>query len=197
MASTPTSMTPATNKIVAYPWWPNKDLFPADMVEKVYHHLHMDGIYREIMHERELPKEEFVAMMSSYPNTILTLFVDTNTGKYPGIGWIGDISRTDTITRGVGAFAFFREFWNPKITKVCGIRVLDNWFNDIGFDLIYGLTPEPNKLARRYCQQLGFRYIATLPGFTCYHGETVDGLICMQTKEEFNASLHHKELING
>ena len=196
MASTP-SMTPATNKIVAYPWHPNRDLFPENTLEKIYHHLHMDNIYRELVHERELPKDEFLAFVTGYPETVLMIFVDMETGKYPGIGWITDIARTDTILRGVGAFAFFREFWGSKLPKECGVRACENWFNDMGFDLIYGLTPKPNRVARRYCTSLGYRYIAHLPDFTCYHGETVDGLICMLTKEEWNASVNHKELING
>lgn len=191
------SLTPTANKIVAYPWHPNQDLFPENTLEKIYHHLHMDGIYRELIHERELSKEEFLAFVTGYPETVLMIFVDMETGKYPGIGWITDIARTDTILRGVGAFAFFREFWDSKLPKECGVRACENWFNDMGFDLIYGLTPKPNRMARRFCSSLGFRYIADLPNFTCYHGKTVDGLICMLTKEEFNASDLHKELING
>jgi hypothetical protein len=51
--------------------------------------------------------------------------------------------------------------------------------------LIFGLTPKPNVLAQRFAQSLGFKYVATIPGFTSYHGETVDGLVAIQTKEQF------------
>ena len=45
----------------------------------------MDGLYREVMHERELPKYEFLAFIGNYPDTILTIFVNLESGKYPGV----------------------------------------------------------------------------------------------------------------
>ncbi len=187
-----------------YPYAFNKSLFPDNMLEKLYYHLQDDGIYREVMHERELSKTEFVEFMGMYPHTILSICVDAKTNEYHGFCWMTDINHTDSMLKGCASFAFFRKYWNKNITERFGMIGVSQWFRfpwklllqgdefdaqnmptDMGFDLIFGLTPKPNILAQRYSRNLGFRYEATIPGFTTYHGETVDGLVAIQTKEQF------------
>ena len=193
------------NRYGAYPYAFNKNLFPEDMLERIYNDLHADGLYREVMHERELPKEEFIDFMGMYPHTVLSILTDAKTNQYHGIGWLSDINHTDSMLKGCGSFAFFRKHWNQKITERFGMICVSQWFrfpwklllkgeefdaqnmpSDQGFDLVFGMTPKPNKLAQRYVRNLGFHYAAEIPGFTTYHGETVDGLVAVQTKEEFN-----------
>jgi len=193
------------NRYGAYPYAFNKKLFPEDMLERIYNDLHDDGLYREVMHERELGKEEFIEFLGMYPHTVLSILTDVKTNQYHGIGWLSDINHTDSMLKGCGSFGFFRKFWNQKITQKLGMICVSQWFRfpwklllkgeefdaqnmptDQGFDLVFGMTPKPNKLAQRYVRGLGFKYVATIPGFTSYHGETVDGLVAVQTKEEFN-----------
>lgn len=187
-----------------YPYAWNKKLFPDNMLERLYYHLQEGGIYREVMHETELSKAEFVEFMGMYPHTLLSICVDIKTNEYHGFCWISDIVRTDSMLKGSGSFAFFRKYWNQKTTQTFGMIGCSQWFRfpwklliegiefdaqnmptDQGFDLIFGLTPKPNVLAQRFAQSLGFKYVATIPDFTSYHGETVDGLVATQTKEQF------------
>ncbi len=68
---------------------------------------------------------------------------------------------------------------------------IDLWNNmwSTVFDILHlnqrWVTTEPNRLAQRYVRNVGFTYVATIPGFTTYRGETVDGLVATQTKEQF------------
>ncbi len=190
-----------------YPYAFNKKLFPDNMLEKLYYHLQEDGIYREVMHEHALSKNEFVEFMGMYPHTILSICVDARTNEYHGFSWVSDIHHTDSMLKGCGSFAFFRKHWNQRITEIFGMICVSQWFRfpwklllqgeefdtramptDQGFDLIFGMTPKPNRLAQRYVRNVGFTYVATVPGFTTYRGETVDGLVATQTKEQFKVA---------
>ncbi len=64
------------NRYGVYPYAFNKNLFPEDMLERIYNDLHDDDLYREVMHERELPKAEFIEFLDMYPHTILSILTE-------------------------------------------------------------------------------------------------------------------------
>lgn len=178
------TLVEVTAQPTVVPYYANRDKFTADVLGLLYDRLDADSILSELLHEKPCSREEFIKFVDQ--DCLLSIFIDLETARYVGLAWLANIEEAATLRKAWGSFAFFREFWDPAYTKQFGLIALSQWFNVLQIDLVCGLTPRPNRLAQRYCRRIGFEYKAVLPQYTSYHGETVDGLICMQTREEFN-----------
>lgn len=165
------------------PWYSERERFPENILNLLYRKLVAQGLDREVLHERAMMEEEFVEFASG--EALTSIFLDLG-GHFAGFAWLTDVQESETLKKGVGAFAFFREYWNPRITEQFGSMCLGQWFNVVGMDLVYGITPTPNRLARRFCQRLGFEYTAEIPGFTSYKGHTVGARVGTMTRKRFN-----------
>lgn len=158
-------------------------MFPPNILNLLYRKLVAQGLDRELLHGHAMMEEEFVELVSG--EALTSIFVDLG-GHFAGLAWLTNIEETETLKKGIGAFAFFREYWNPRITEQFGRMCLSQWFNVVGMDLVYGITPAPNRLARRFCQRVGFSYTAEIPEFVSYKGKTVGARIGTLSKQKFN-----------
>lgn len=186
-AATVTEETQARELVL--PYWDNQEAFPKDFLDQLFDHIVEDRLMGELFHERPVSRNEFVALVGNPQTTVLSVFIDTVRHGYAGIAWLTELAFMETHERAVVAFGFFRNFWEPKQTRRFGRICLSQWFNLMGFDLLYGMTPKLNRVAQRFSKAMGFRYVATLPEFTCYQGKRCDALVCQQTREEFNMRL--------
>jgi RimJ/RimL family protein N-acetyltransferase len=166
------------------PYFVERDNFPPDTLRLIYRKMVAQGIDREFLHNGSIDEEEFVRFASE--DALTSIFIDM-AGGFAGIAWVSNVEETETMKKGLGAFAFFKEYWHPEVSKAFGDICLGHWFNVLEFDLIYGITPVQNRPARRYCQRLGFEYSAKIPGFVSYRGKTVDAMVATMTREQFNA----------
>ncbi len=166
------------------PYYKEKEHFPPNVLNLLYRKMVAQGLDREVLHNHAMMEAEFVDFANGEALTSIAL--DLN-GSYAGFAWLQNIEETETLKKGMAAFMFFREYWAPQITEAFGKICLGQWFNVVGMDVIYGLTPTPNKLARRYCQRLGFKYTAEIPGFVSYHGAPCGAGVGTMTRDEFNA----------
>ncbi len=199
-----------TDHYAVFPYVLNRDAFPEDVLSHLYDLVLENRLESEIFHECPSTIQNLPKFLDDFPSVISSIFVDLATGGLAGFAWLTDIAFLESeLLRGVGSFCFFRDYWHPQATDEFGKVVLSQWYNlrwkdffrgivppkdkldGEGFDLIVGLTPKPNRLARRYCVRLGFRYISEIPDFTSYHGKTVPGLLCVQNRTEFNERLRN------
>jgi len=181
-------------KYTVYPYSPhNRKLFPEDILERFYDDLEAQScediggttLLRELLHENPMTKNEFVDFLNT---CVLCIFVDQPQNKYAGFGWVTDVVQTETHLRGFGAFVFHREYWNQQDSLEYGKIFVWQLFNCFGFDQLWAITPEPNRLSRLWSTRLGFKYLpVSLPGFTTYHGERCDAKVCFCNRDEFNA----------
>lgn len=173
----------STDSKGVFPYSINRDLLPADFLVRLYDDLLLDGVAAQLFHEVLPDKQAFVEFVER--ECILSVFIDLARNQYDGVAWLTQICETDTLRRGCGSFAFFRRAWDPALTRLYGRLCLEQWFHYFGFDLIWGQTPKPNRLARVFCTRLGFKYVAEIPDFTTYGGKTVAACICTMTRKEF------------
>ncbi len=171
-------------QIAVVPYYKERDQFPADTLALLYRKLVSQGIDQVLLHNGGMTEEDFVHFASA--DALTSICVDLN-GSYAGLAWLTNVEETDTLRKGLAAFAFFKEYWHPGITEAAGNICLSQWFNVLDFSLIYGITPAPNRAARRFCRRLGFEYSARIPGFVSFRGETVDAMVATLTKEQFNS----------
>ena len=187
IAELPETVAPQETNFAAIPYRENKALLPSDILARCYLRMVNEGLLDTVFHERPFSDMEFLKFATGADVQFL-IFADLASNEYAGFAWVTEIAKTNTMLRGWGGFAFFREFWNPFITHEYGKIALRLWFEGYKFDKIFGLTPETNRLSRAYCARMGFRYTGRIPGYTCYEGKTVDAMICSMTREEWEAS---------
>lgn len=168
------------------PYYKERDSFPANILNLIYRRLVMEGLDRILMHNRATSEEEFVEFAGS--QALTSLFLDQANGRYAGLAWLTNVEECDSLSKGIGAFCFFKEYWSPEITQAFGEICLSQWFNVLNLTIVYGITPKPNRTAQRYCKRLGFEYVATVPNFVSFLGETTDALICTLTRDAFNSA---------
>jgi hypothetical protein len=181
------------HKEAVFPWNAvNQKLFPEDMLGMIYDDLRSQScadiggtdLLREILHESDMNREEFIDFLE---NCILLIFVDLESNRYVGFGYVTDITRTETHLRGFGGYCFHRKHWNIKESLIYGKLFVAQLFNYFGFDQLWGLSPVSNRQSRLWLTRLGCKYLdCKLPGFTTYHGKRDDTMVCYVNKDEFN-----------
>lgn len=167
------------------PYYREKENFPPDILNRLYRKLEGQELLSELLHNRAMFEQDFCKFLTE--DALTSIFLDIESRAYVGLAWLDNIEECETLTKASASFCFFREYWNPSVTDSFGEIFLGHAFNILGLDCVYGITPKPNRLSRRYCTRMGFRYVATIPQFVSYHGQTVDGMVCVQTKTEFNS----------
>lgn len=117
---------------------------------------------------------------------VLAISDGKNIVDIAGMAWIGDITRCGGIlTRGVGAFVFFKDYQKPMYTDQFGEMILDYWFGPLGLDVVVGVSPESNRAALIYAKRSGFKEVGRLPNYTTFKGEVVTGVVTSMTKQEY------------
>lgn len=175
---------------IVVPYHLNTGVLPEDILHRIYRDMTAEDLLCEFVHERHMGEEEFVKFLND--EAVPSVFVDTEENRYCGFAWLHEIADNDTHRRAFGAYCFFRKYWNRKDSLLFAKVCLAQWFSPESFgipmrpvDSLWGMTPRPNRLARLFASKLGFRYVASLPGITCYHGVRTDGLVCHLEREEF------------
>ncbi len=171
-------------QLAVIPYFRERDNMPSGLLRGIFRRLTEQGIDKELLHNGAMSEEEFVQFADR--EALTSIFLDME-GKCAGLAWLTHVEETDTLKKGLGAFAFFKEYWRPEISQAFGDICLGHWFNILEFDLIYGITPAANRPAQLYCKRLGFQYSARIPGFVSYHGKTVDAMVATMTREQFNS----------
>lgn len=194
------SAVEAENEIVApaviplvIPLYKERDWFPKDVMNLIFRKMVAQGLEKESIHGNPNIKEDaFVEFME---NSITHIFVDQGLGKYAGMAWLTNVEESETVKKAEASVMVFKEYWIPQVTKAFGDIFLGQCFSILGFDLLYGITPKPNRLSRLYTTRLGFRQVATIPDFVSCHGQTVDAIISVIRREEFNAQPDPRERV--
>jgi RimJ/RimL family protein N-acetyltransferase len=183
----PTQFVPAV-----IPYYREKDNLPKDVLRLIYRRLCAEQLDRMLFHNKQVTEDEFVHFAEH--DAVTSIFLDQTNGRYVGLAWLTNIEDCDTLRKGIGSFCFFRDYWSAPLTKVFGDICLSQWFALVEMTMIYGITPSVNRLAIRYCKRLGFNYLAEIPGFVSYDGETVAAKICTLTRGQFEARLEAEGL---
>jgi hypothetical protein len=174
------------------PYYREKANFPPNVLNLIYRKLCAENLDRLLFHNRSITEDEFVRFADT--EALTSIFLDEGNGRYAGIAWLTNIEDCDSLKKGLGAFAFFKEYWRSDITQVFGEICLSQWFVAVGLTMVFGITPKPNRMAQQYCKRLGFTYLKeSVPGFLSFNGETVDACVCTLTKSDFEQRITGRE----
>ena len=164
---------------------------PEDELVQLYVKLKNEGLWDIVFHEAtDFTLLKFMNFFSSGAGLMQILVVTDGKGFYDsaGMAWIGDLALcSGKLTRGTGSFVFFKDFQRPHYTDEFCDLLLSYWFEELGLDIILGVTPEPNRPALLYIKRSGFKELARIPNYTTYAGEVVSGVVTSMTKAEYKA----------
>ena len=168
---------------------------PEEALITLYNRLKSENLWDIVFHEdTNVTLLKFMNYFSNGQALLQLLVVTDNKGEYipAGLAWVSDIVVCSGIMmKGVGSFVFFKDFQKPMYTDQFSEMILDYWFNQLGLDLVVGVTPEPNRAAMLYVKRSGFKEVGLVPRYTTFKGAVVDGIVTAMTKDEY------KNLLGG
>jgi len=165
--------------------WPYAEAYaPASTFVQMWDMMLEDNTLRRTFYEfKEMTFPDLVRFFDSrlHPSRLLLLVTDKQ-GRGAGFGWFDDVQR------GVRAFVsvcMSKFYWGPPADEA-GEIALDYCFHCHDVPTIYGITPKPNRMALAQAMRMGFKPVATLPGFASFNGRRVDVTLTMNKREEFD-----------
>jgi hypothetical protein len=136
-----------------------------------------EGSFHLVFYDGTITTPEAFLETMQKPANVPVFFFD---GSEPlGFAWLNGLS-------GSLAFAHFAglKAVRGRSEKV-GRLAIKYWMNYMPFlNVILGITPEPNRLAIRLIQRIGFRPLGVIPGilFDAYKSERVGALVSYYTR---------------
>jgi len=105
--------------------------------------------------------------------------------EFAGMGWVSDAVKLGKHMRADTGMVFFRRQSRKTDNLMFGRMMLGMFFDTYKIDVIFGTTPEPNKLALRYAQRLGMDLSNPIPDLCSWHGELVPGVVSHISKAQW------------
>jgi hypothetical protein len=102
-----------------------------------------------------------------------------------GLGWIG---MQETLVsgwkKGEIGMAFFRKT-DPRLVRDGSKLMLEYAFEGMGFDVLYGTTPEGNPAAIAHARRMGFEMHGPLEGYCTWQGVPCGAMLSVMTRERW------------
>lgn len=131
-------------------------------------------------------KEFIDAHMETGSRITLGCFrVDEETNKVDlvGLGWVSDSVRMGGHCKAEIGIGMFRCAGRDNLAF--GKMMLSCFFQQHAIDVLFGTTPEPNRLALRYSRKLGFDLSSPIEDYCTWQGELTAGIISHMSKAQW------------
>lgn len=102
-----------------------------------------------------------------------------------GLGWAFGTTQMGKFFKCELGEVFFRCQSRKTDNLTFGKMMLEMFFTHNKIDVAFGVTPEPNRLAVRYAQKLGFSLHGPVPNYVTWKGRLVPGWISQMSREEW------------
>jgi len=157
------------------------------LLARAYLNYQKEGTLPVIFYQREPTISDFIkAHMEVGTRITLGCFrVDEETKKveHCGLGWVSDAVRMNSFTKAEIGIGMFR--CAGKDNLAFGKMMLQSFFSKYAIDVLFGTTPEPNRLALRYSRKLGFDLAGPIPDYCSWRGALTDGWISHMSKSQW------------
>lgn len=149
-----------------------------------------EGTLETIFHEGFLGVKWMIEWFLCPENTTLAAFRGQ---EFCGLGWFLQPRKFANNIRAECGLGFFRQQSNRTQNLDIGRMMLDWVFEHLAVDVLYGATPEPNKLALRFAKKLGFNVYGPVPYVCGWKGEMAGACFSIMTREDWLAWKHWRE----
>jgi RimJ/RimL family protein N-acetyltransferase len=127
--------------------------------------------------------DKFVGQMHKVPGFVIPCRKDGETLVPIGGGWLCELD--NFARKGAFGFWFWKEAWGKPENVDGSMLMLRYWFTFFGLRTLYATTLRTNRLALKYSNQFGFRYIGELPEFWGSKNGPLDAELIVLRAEEF------------
>ena len=108
---------------------------------------------------------------------------ETKAVEFCGLGWISDSVRMGGHCKAETGIGMFRCAGIDSLEF--GKMMLDCFFSKYDIDVIFGVTPEANRLALRYAQKLHFDLSSPIEDYVTWNGQLAPGIISHMSKKQW------------
>lgn len=167
------------------------------IVTPTVHEIHLAQAYLrmaeegtlDIVFHQSIPSlRDFLAEYMSVGRRIVSGCFRERDGQPPefcGMGWAFGTTQMDKFFKCELGEVFFKRQSKKTDNLQFGKMLLEMFFTSHKIDVAFGVTPEPNKLALRYAQKLGFDLSNPIPDYCTWQGRLVPGIISHMSREQW------------
>lgn len=169
-------------KVIPYTEVDGIATFRDSQIKDLYHQVWEEGLGEVVFSDGSVQNEDhWLDLMKYGPCKLHLCFYGEDVAS---VVWLNRIETTHCYVH----FLFFKKFRGNPIIYEIGKKFFELVFS-YGFEVVMGLLPSSNKVARRYARKLGFEELGEVPGILWDQREqtAVPGTFVHLTKERFNA----------
>lgn len=162
---------------------------PETLIAKVFCLMEDEGLLDTVWHAGKITLSQVLADAAK-PSQCYYAFLreDLETGKIAiaGLGWAHDITplANGKFRASVGMI-FLRGFMEPRLTKEFCSMSLDDGFDNLALEAVYGYAPTQNRAACIFHRRMGFFVIGIAPCYSNWQGTICDVQISVLTREHW------------
>jgi RimJ/RimL family protein N-acetyltransferase len=168
----------------------------------IYLQFKKDGILDTVFHERNVSLRWFLDFLMNEKTDVLACGRLKSDGSMElcGIGWINCYFQAADKLKCDVSHGFMKQFWGHGLPLTWCRLMLDWTFTSRKADVVYGVTPEPNRLAVAFARKLGFTMHGPVPYWSQFRGEACSCYIDTMTRDEWKAmevfqEVHEESLV--
>lgn len=105
--------------------------------------------------------------------------------EFCGLGWVDNPVRMGGFTKAETGIGMFRCAGRDNVEF--GKLMLESFFTQHNIDVLFGCTPEPNRLALRYAQKLHFDLSSPIEDYCTWQGKLCAGVISHMSKAQWQS----------
>ncbi len=132
---------------------------------------------------------QFIGYLQRKESRYIGCFVRPTLDNAPvelaGVGWLWDVRGPVGGVRAECGMVFFRKWQRSHIPEELTVKIIDYAFGPCNCDVLYGVTPVPNRAAVIFSKRMGFHQTEPLPKYGSWHGEPADAILSYLTKENW------------
>lgn len=158
------------------------------LLAKAYITMVEEGTLDVVFYQSAISLRDFLEAYLTHGKRItLGCFRELPDGRmeFCGMGWAHNAEKMASYVKSECGMVFFKKQSSKRDNVAFGKLMLQSFFTQHNVDVIFGTTPEPNKLALRYAQKLGFDLIGPIPNYCSWHGELAPGWVSHISKSQW------------
>lgn len=158
------------------------------LLAKAYIKMLEDETLDVVFHQKRPTMQEYLAEYLTQGRRITLGCFREIEGREPefcGLGWAFGTTQMGTFLKCELGEVFFKRQSRRTDNLTFGRMMLSMFFEHYKIDAVFGVTPEPNRLAVRYAQKMGFSLHGPVPQYCSYRGELCAGWISHMSREQW------------
>jgi RimJ/RimL family protein N-acetyltransferase len=160
---------------------------PEDLIS-LHNRIKEEGLWDTVFHDNpQMNLLEFMNFFSA--RGVMLQIIHTVEGDViqdkAAIAWLSGVEQYGDSLRAIASFCVFRDYQNPVIVDRMAKMVFSYWFDELGMEIVIGMTPESNSHAVNFIKRIGFIEIGRIPKYSYLKGSKTPCVITYMDNEQY------------